>query len=197
MAADEIRPMIATPTNWLFSDFFYSLVRSHMKGRQFVAMAFALWSGAVVAADEPLMSCDDKYVQYSDPQAVPLKNRVVVSRLRKRPSVVQVETDKEYKSLSPQQTAAFNRVRVADTLKSGQRDNGIQVFTLNGPSYAWQIDLNDIQDNASMEWLNEDLILIRVWWGRIVSTDLIFQLSTGRFIYTQEANYGLLVQPCK
>jgi hypothetical protein len=168
-----------------------------MKVRPIVAVAFALCSGAVVAADEQVMPCDSRYVQYSDPQAVPLKNRVVVSRLGKRPPEVQKETDREYKSLSPQRTAAFNRVRVADTMKGGRRDNGIQVFTLNGPAHAWQIDLNDIQDNASIEWLNEDLILIRVWWGRIVSTDLIFQLSTGRFIYAQEANYGLLVQPCK
>jgi hypothetical protein len=40
-------------------------------------------------------------------------------------------------------------------------------------------------------------LFVRVWWGRILATDLIFRIGSGDFIYAREANYGLLVQPCK
>jgi hypothetical protein len=161
-----------------------------------VALTIAMES-STAAADEQLMSCADRDVTYSNPGAVPLKDRVIVTKLSGRPKSVLNETDRALKASSPQGIAAFNRVRIADTTKSGPRHNSIQLFTVSGPLYAWQIDLRDIRDNASLEWLNEDLIFIRVWWGRIVSTDLIFQLSTGTFIYAQEANYGALIQPCK
>jgi hypothetical protein len=154
-------------------------------------------SSATATADEPLMSCADQSVSYSDPDGVPLKDRVIVTKLSGRPKAVLNEMDKAFKASSPQGVAAFNRVHVADTMKKGPWSNTVQVFTVSGPLYAWQIDLKDIHDNAGLEWLNEDLIFIRVWWGRMVSTDLIFQLSTGTFIYAQEANYGALIQPCK
>ena len=41
------------------------------------------------------------------------------------------------------------------------------------------------------------MIFVRAWWGLFVSTDLIFEIGGGRFLYAKEANYGLLTQPCE
>ncbi len=36
-----------------------------------------------------------------------------------------------------------------------------------------------------MSWINEKLLCIRVWWGRICGTDLIFNVEQERFIYRE------------
>ena len=46
-------------------------------------------------------------------------------------------------------------------------------------------------------WLNEKLLYGSVWWGRIVSTDFVYDVEDKRFIYREMADYGDLVQPCK
>lgn len=164
---------------------------------KFVALIVSLFMLPIQVRAEPLPLCSDAYVQYSNPSAVPLDGRVVVKKLAVRPDAVLASPDPEFQPFSPQRTAAFNRVRVADTGKPGPWNNSIQVFSIQGKPIAWQIDANDLRDNAGIRWLNEDLLFFRIWWGRIVSTDLIFQLSTGKFIYAQEANYGLLGMPCE
>jgi hypothetical protein len=45
-------------------------------------------------------------------------------------------------------------------------------------------------------WINEKLIALQVWRGRIASTDLILDVDTQQFIYQEAANYGILIQPC-
>jgi hypothetical protein len=46
------------------------------------------------------------------------------------------------------------------------------------------------------KWLNEKLLFIQGWWGRIVSTDLILDVDTSKWVYSQNANYGNLIMPC-
>lgn len=50
---------------------------------------------------------------------------------------------------------------------------------------------------VSVQWLNERLLYGSVWWGRIVSTDFIYDVEKKKFLYHEMANYGELVQPCK
>ncbi len=57
-----------------------------------------------------------------------------------------------------------------------------------------------VVDHASggvqVQWLNEKLLFVEVWWGRIASTDLILDVSTKTFLYREMAEYGEMVQPC-
>ena len=145
--------------------------------------------------ETPLIPCSDLSVDYSAPELT--KDGIVVTKLSKAPTKVIEEADRAFKPHSPQGTAAFNRVHIANTMKAGPWNNTIQIFTVSGPKHAWQIDAHDIRDNVTLQWINDDLLFIQVWWGRIVSTDSIFQISTGTFIYQQEANYGALTQPCE
>lgn len=49
---------------------------------------------------------------------------------------------------------------------------------------------------VSVQWLNEKLVFVEVWWGRIASTDLIFDVNSKTFLYKETAEYGDLMQPC-
>jgi hypothetical protein len=82
-------------------------------------------------------------------------------------------------------------------MKPGPYANVIEVFSTKGDPVSWRLEMVGLMDNARLQWVNEDLLFIQAWWGRIVSTDMIFEVSSGRFIYTKEANYGLLIQPCE
>jgi hypothetical protein len=149
------------------------------------------------AWSEELPSCSALEVRYSAPTVVPLNNRVVVRRAAAKPTRVNAETDREFNPYSPQRTSAFNRVRVPNFTKPGPYETSIEIFTLSGESHAWEIDFSEHKNGVQLLWLNEELLFVRVWWGRILATDLIFQIGSGDFIYAREANYGLLVQPCK
>ena len=47
------------------------------------------------------------------------------------------------------------------------------------------------------DWLNEKLLFMRVWLGRIVSLDLILDVDKATLVYSEEANYDDLIQPCE
>lgn len=54
----------------------------------------------------------------------------------------------------------------------------------------------DHGNTFSAHWINEDLLFLQVWWGRIASSDLILDVTSGRFIYDKLANYGQTAEPC-
>lgn len=55
----------------------------------------------------------------------------------------------------------------------------------------------DHGNTFSAHWINEKLLFVQVWWGRIASSDLILDVSQGKYIYNEFANYGELVEPCR
>lgn len=152
---------------------------------------------ANIAAAEPLMDCNDKIVEYSEPHVIPLEKHVSVKPLPKSPHILQVERDPEFHPQSPQRTAAFNRVGIADTMKPGPYSSAVEVFSISGDPFAWRLDYFGVIDNIRLKWLNEELLFVQAWWGTIMSTDMIFNVRSGQFIYAKEANYGSIVQPCE
>jgi len=44
-----------------------------------------------------------------------------------------------------------------------------------------------------VRWINEKLVFIRVWWGRILGTDLIFDTDRSEFIYKEMVVDGTLL----
>ncbi len=166
-----------------------------------VLTIFSLFAFALTVTDtdaaESLVQCDTLAVHYDEPRSKLVHDLVSVQALKQRPSRILVETNPEFISESPQQTAAFNRVLKADTMKPGPYANTIDIFSTKGKPVTWRLQFNDLNDNVRLTWINEELIFIQLWLGRIVSTDLIFEIRSGRFIYAKEANYGLLIEPCE
>ncbi|MDR7269529.1 hypothetical protein J2X20_002158 [Pelomonas saccharophila] len=157
--------------------------------------ALALATVACTAQAETLQSCDEAVVLYSAPQLIPLQGHVTVKRLAARPAEPPEDEEEgaEDKRWAPQRTAAFTRVTRPGL--NGPDTVALQIFSVKTRA-RWRMDFDRELDSVEARWINEELIFMRAWWGRIVSTDLIMDIGSGRFLYAKEANYGLLTQPC-
>ena len=148
----------------------------------FYVLAFN-FAGA--SAAEPPMNCNDQVVQYSAPQIAPLERNLSVKTLPQRPTSILQEKNPAFIPESQHGTAALNRIDISDTMTPGPYSNIIEVFSTRGNPIAWRLEIVNLKDNVRLQWLNEELLFIQAWWGRIVSTDLIFELSSGRFVYAR------------
>ena len=43
-----------------------------------------------------------------------------------------------------------------------------------------------------MKWVNEKLLFMRPWWGRILGTDLIYDVEAERIVYAETVTDGYL-----
>lgn len=55
---------------------------------------------------------------------------------------------------------------------------------------------NHASYGVDAKWLNEKLLFLQVWWGRIGSTDLILDVETNQVLYCESASYLKLILPC-
>ena len=44
-------------------------------------------------------------------------------------------------------------------------------------------------------WLNEKLVFVRAWWGRVVSTDGVFDVQSQQWLYREDADYVAFTVP--
>lgn len=163
--------------------------------RSFISLLAFVAIACSAQAQEALQSCSEAVVRYSAPQLVPLKGHVAVKRLAVRPALPPEDEEEgaEDKRWAPQHTAAFTRVTRPGL--NGPDTVALEIFSVKTHA-RWRMDFNRELDSVEARWINDELIFVRAWWGRIVSTDLIFELGSGRFLYAREANYGPLTQPC-
>ncbi len=56
------------------------------------------------------------------------------------------------------------------------------------------IDLVELFGLSDVRWLNEKLIFMRPWWGRIAATDLIFDVEQEKIIYAEAVTDGVLAR---
>lgn len=54
------------------------------------------------------------------------------------------------------------------------------------------IDFVELAGLSDVRWLNEKLVFMRPWWGRIVATDLIFDVEREKIIYAETLTDGSL-----
>jgi hypothetical protein len=97
---------------------------------------------------------------------------------------------------TPQGTAWFV-MREPDTTKPGPWSTSIDVVGNKVRNLRLRLWLSDhMSGGVRANWLNEKLLWVQVWRGRIASTDMILDVDTGRFIYQQDANYNAFTVPC-
>jgi len=60
----------------------------------------------------------------------------------------------------------------------------------------WKASFIDHGNTFSASWINEKLLFVQVWWGRMASSDLIFDVNQGTIIYNEFAHYGELFEAC-
>jgi hypothetical protein len=81
-----------------------------------------------------------------------------------------------------------------DYMKPGPWDTTLIIGNNAGGAPILKASFRDHGNTFSANWLNEKLIYIQVWWGRIVSSDMILDVEKQAFIYNEVANYGALTQ---
>jgi len=142
---------------------------------------------ATVVAQQAL-PCKRVHVTYEE--YVPTKSQIQVEKVPRSPKPTLADVKR-----TPQGTKWLTRNQ-PDFTKNGPWTTTILVGDENGAFLKLTFP-NHGNEGVTAEWLNEQLLLVRFWLGRIVSVDLILNVETEKFIYSEAANYGELVQPCE
>lgn len=161
-----------------------------------IVVAFVVVAGSFerlsAQITKDLRSCDPQNVTYSAFDAS-FADKIVVRKPRN--SDLQAPTGE--KKFSPQRTR-WLIIKEPDFMKPGPWATTVSISRLGSDSPTLELSLIDHASGGTQaEWLNEKLLFVRVWWGRIVSTDLILNVEEMTFPYREMANYGDLIQPCE
>ena len=77
-----------------------------------------------------------------------------------------------------------------DQTKNGPWNSEVLAYTER--DYLVRIRLLDIHDCHEIDWVNEKLLRVRVWWGRICATDLILDVEREQIIYREMVWDGVI-----
>ena len=144
-------------------------------------------SSAPVLSEESrpsLPKCGEARVQYT-PFDENYSQKIILREVHDSgPS--EPEGNREY---SPQRTAWVSPTS-PEYSRPGRWNTTVTIAVPAG-SKALQLAFHDHASGcASVQWLNEELLFGRVWWGRVYSTDFILDVEKEQFIYKQMAHYG-------
>ncbi len=156
---------------------------------------------AVATAKQHTPASDDcrdlNIVRYESPAANHLKENIVIKKMTDKfiaPSTVDEDTEK----ISPQGTARLIFTEQPDFTKTGIWNTKARIIGNTAHPVNLMLEFKDHANQYVLaDWLNEKLIFLRVWWGRLVSTDLILNVETGEPLYVEQAEYHDLVIPCE
>lgn len=109
-------------------------------------------------------------------------------------------TDEQFRELSalPKTTSGFGSRWLVeqrpDTMRPGPWTTRLYIFDATAAHHCVRVELTDHASYAvERTWLNDKMLFVRVWWGRIVSTDFALDTEAIRFSYAEDANYFRLV----
>jgi len=141
-------------------------------------------------ATQEIQKCGDTKVEYS-PFDKGYANRMQVHATPNPTG----ELSTREKEISPQGTRW--RITVPpDTTKPGPWTTHVYVGA-TGRTDLELVFVDETNGGVELKWLNEKLLYGQVWWGRIYSTDFIFDAEQRVFVYREMAHYGELIEPCK
>ena len=88
--------------------------------------------------------------------------------------------------------AYWYSVTEPDTMKPGPYKLRIDIY--NEREYLVRLDMLNIYGNFKphVKWINEKLLYVQVWWGRVKGVDLIFDVENEQVIHKENINYGII-----
>jgi hypothetical protein len=75
-------------------------------------------------------------------------------------------------------------------VEGGRQTGRVTIYAEKG--HLVDIQFIDLFGLSDVRWLNEKLVLMRPWWGRISATDLIFDVEREKVIYAESVTDGTL-----
>ncbi len=151
-------------------------------------LALFMCLSPVSGAAQAVQRCDEERVTYkaSRPSESQFRMEKVASTMKPLGAAL----DK-----SPQGTRWISRSR-PDYTKNGPWSTAILVSDHQGAILKLTFP-DHASGGVQSDWLNEKLLFLRVWLGRIVSLDLIVDVEKGSLFYSEEANYVDFIEPCE
>jgi hypothetical protein len=113
--------------------------------------------------------------------------RVLPSDTQPSPDLLRLEKER-----SPQGTVFF--VQSPGTVRPG--NTSVHIFGNKVRPLALRLDVSNHIYEVHARWINDKLLSVQVWIGRIASWDLILDIETQKFIYAEGANYGSSILSC-
>src|SRR5262245_1663850 len=55
-----------------------------------------------------------------------------------------------------------------------------------------QISISELFGISDTKWINEKLVFMRLWWGRIAATDVIYDVEKEKILYTESVTDGYI-----
>lgn len=141
---------------------------------------------ATTPAAPAVKDCDDAKIHYS-----PVDSKYA-ARLHVEPTK---ETRPTGKPQSSPQRTRWLMVSSIDYSKPGPWTTTIWIGD-NDDETSVKLILHD-HDGFSIQWLNEKLIYGSVSWGKVLSTDFLFDVENQKFLYQEMENTAELSQDCQ
>jgi hypothetical protein len=172
----------------------YKSGRTRLAVRSLTFFVATILAGYEVQGQESssVQPCSEGRVHYTPAEMSVLEKQIRISEMRK--SVL--DTNKSTKKQSPQATRYLS-VKSPDFAKPGPWTTDVFIGGVGLNEKELDITVLDHGNGGvRTDWVNEKLLFIQVWWGRIVSTDLIFDVDARRFVYQENAEYSDTVRVC-
>ena len=89
--------------------------------------------------------------------------------------------------LSPNKVYGY-LLREADHKRAGPWCAHVLIY--NERPYLLTLAFDDVRQLDSLAWINEKLLFVRVWWGRIAATDLIIDVEAEKIVFAEMVQWG-------
>lgn len=148
-----------------------------------LVLCFAM--GAAVAADT--LTIEDCIPRYADNEGQLKELEITVSDIAPNalPDGYVNSAD------SPQDAATLTTYRF-DSMKAGA---GMVVLAAHVRGRKPVFLSFDPARQVDAKWMNERLLYIQAWWGRMVASEMVFDVLDERFLYRKLTNYGFMASP--
>jgi hypothetical protein len=74
--------------------------------------------------------------------------------------------------------------------EDGRPNGTVTIFAEK--SYLIRIEFSELFGLSEVKWVNEKLLFMRPWWGRIAATDLIYDVEAEKVIYAESVTDAYL-----
>lgn len=162
-----------------------------------VRVGVALVAVVLAAAAEgqeasPLPPCGGQQVTYGPPGEA-YRSRVRIERVAAAPGAQSAPAGAV---VSPQGTRWFVLAE-PDFLAPGPWRTVLTVTARATEAPGWRLTVGDHASyGVRAHWLNEKLLFVEAWWGRVAATDLVLDVESGAPLYAEDADLVALIQPC-
>jgi hypothetical protein len=93
------------------------------------------------------------------------------------------------KTFSPNKAYWFYEQK-PDTMKPGPYELSLDIY--NERDYLIKLKIMEVYGNfiTDAKWINEKIVYVRAWWGRVLGFDLLFDVESEKIIYKENVNDG-------